>query len=132
MVGLLERIGDRVASHFQAPGDRILLLGTTTGALGGSAYWTEVRNFIGGTPPPVDLAAERALQRFLVAAAKARLLRSAHDCSDGGLAVALAEAAIGGPYAGHGRSAPGSISAPTAPEPQRMDCCSARTAPARS
>jgi phosphoribosylformylglycinamidine synthase len=99
MVGLLERIGDRVGSHFQSPGDRVLLLGTTTGALGGSAYWTEVRNFTGGTPAAVDLAAERGLQRFLVAAAKARLLRSAHDCSAGGLAVTLAEATMGGPYA---------------------------------
>jgi phosphoribosylformylglycinamidine synthase subunit PurL len=99
MVGLLERIGDRVVSHFQSPGDRVLLFGTTTGALGGSAYWTEVRDFAGGAPAAVDLAAERALQQFLVAAAKAHLLRSAHDCSTGGLAVTLAEAAMGGPYA---------------------------------
>jgi phosphoribosylformylglycinamidine synthase len=47
----------------------------------------------------VDLDAEARLQRFLVAAAKQKLLKSAHDCSQGGLAVALAEAAIGGPYA---------------------------------
>jgi phosphoribosylformylglycinamidine synthase II len=99
MVGLLERIGDRVVSHFQSSGDRILLLGTTTGALGGSAYWTDIRDFTGGAPAAVDLAAERALQQFLVAAARAHLLRSAHDCSTGGLAVTLAEAAMGGPYA---------------------------------
>jgi phosphoribosylformylglycinamidine synthase len=53
----------------------------------------------------VDLDAELRLQQFLVAAAERRLLRSAHDCSDGGLAVALAEAAIGGPYV------PGSLGA---------------------
>jgi phosphoribosylformylglycinamidine synthase len=50
-------------------------------------------------PPPVDLTAERALQEVLIAAAEARLLRSAHDLSDGGLAVALAECCMGGPWA---------------------------------
>jgi len=58
--------------------------------------------FIGGQAPPVDLEHEARLQRFLVASAEARLLRSAHDCSEGGLAVALAESAIGGPYADRG------------------------------
>ncbi len=99
MVGLLEKLDQKVGSHFQRPGDRILLLGTTAGVLGGSAYWTHVRDFTGGTPAPVDLKAEAALQKFLVAAARQKLLRSAHDCSTGGLGVALAEAAIGGPYA---------------------------------
>jgi len=98
MIGLLHDAGQRVPSHFQREGDVILIAGTTTGALGGSAYWAEVLDFVGGTPPAVDLAAERALQRFLVAAARAGLLRSAHDCSEGGLAVAIAEAAIGGPW----------------------------------
>jgi phosphoribosylformylglycinamidine synthase subunit PurL len=104
MVGLLERVADRVPSHFAGPGDEILVLGATRGDLGGSAYWAEVRDFIGGRPAPVDLEAERRLQALLVAAAPRRLLRSAHDCSDGGLLVALAEAAIGGAYApgGHG------------------------------
>ena len=100
MVGLLEQLDHRVGSHFQAPGDRIVLLGgTPSGQLGGSAYWTCVRDFVGGTQPPVDLEAEHRLQRYLVAAARQHLHRSAHDCSTGGLAVALAEAAMGGPYA---------------------------------
>ncbi len=99
MVGLLERVADRVPSHFAAPGDEILVLGATRGELGGSAYWAEVRDFVGGQPAPVDLDAERRLQQLLVAAARRRLLRSAHDCSEGGLLVALAEAAIGGAYA---------------------------------
>ena len=55
------------------------------GQLGGSAYWAEVYDFIGGRPARVDLEAERCLQRLLVAAAAQRLLRSAHDCSEGGL-----------------------------------------------
>ncbi len=102
MVGLLRRAEDRVPSHFQATGDRIVLVGPTAGALGGSAYWAELCDFVGGEAPVVDLEHEARLQQFLVSAAAARLLRSAHDCSEGGLAVALAEAAIGGPYAAHG------------------------------
>ncbi|MBL8978151.1 MAG: phosphoribosylformylglycinamidine synthase subunit PurL [Gemmatimonadetes bacterium] len=100
MVGLLEQLDHKVGSHFQAPGDRIVLLGgASSGRLGGSAYWTYVRDFVGGEQPTVNLEAEAALQQFLVAAARRRLLRSAHDCATGGLAVALAEAAMGGPYA---------------------------------
>jgi phosphoribosylformylglycinamidine synthase len=98
MVGLLEDAAARIPSGFQEPGDLIAILGRTDGHLGGSYYWSVVRDFLGGPPPPCDLSAERRLQDFLVGAAKARLLRSAHDCSDGGLAVAVAEAAVGGPY----------------------------------
>jgi len=100
MVGVLDPVTDRVPSHFSEAGDAVVILGTTTGALGGSAYWSELYGFVGGQPARVDLAAERKLQLLLVAAARRDLLRSAHDCAEGGLAVALAEAAIGGPYAG--------------------------------
>ena len=100
MVGLLRDVTRAVPSHFRAAGDRIVLLGDGAGHLGGSSYWEVVRGFVGGPPPPVDLAAEARLQRLLVAAAERRWLRSAHDCADGGLAVALAEACIGAPYAG--------------------------------
>ncbi|MEP6589575.1 MAG: phosphoribosylformylglycinamidine synthase subunit PurL [Gemmatimonadota bacterium] len=99
MVGLLPDITTAVPSHFSVEGDAILLLGGTTGHLGGSAYWAEVLDATVGAPPPVDLAAERQLQEVLIAGAAQRLLRSAHDLSDGGLAVALAECCIGGPWA---------------------------------
>jgi phosphoribosylformylglycinamidine synthase II len=99
MVGLLHDVHQAVPSHFRATGDAILLLGTTRGHLGGSAYWAEVLDCVGGPPPPIDLDAERHLQDFLVAAAAAGLLVSAHDLSDGGLAVGLAECCIGGPWA---------------------------------
>jgi phosphoribosylformylglycinamidine synthase len=105
MVGLLQRVADRVPSHFAAPGDEILVLGATRGELGGSAYWTELCDFIGGRPARVDLDAERRLQQLLVASAGRRLLRSAHDCSEGGLLVAVAEAAMGGAYAAEGLGA---------------------------
>jgi phosphoribosylformylglycinamidine synthase len=105
MVGLLPRVADRVPGHFRQPTDTIIVLGATRGELGGSAYWAEVLNFVGGQPARIDLDAEVRLQRLLAAAARARLLRSAHDCSEGGLAVAVAEAAIGGPYAARGLGA---------------------------
>jgi len=103
MVGLLERLEFRIPSHFRNPGDRIVLVGDPGAqALGGSAYWAYLARFVGGEQPRVDLDAEHALQRFLVEAARQQLHRSAHDCSAGGLAVALAEAALGGPYSMHG------------------------------
>ena len=105
MVGLLPNIEDRVVSYFDSAQDEVFILGQTSGILGGSAYWAEVCDFVGGYQPAVDLEAEVRLQRFLVAAAGRKLLRSAHDCSEGGLAVALAEAVIGGPYV------PGSLGA---------------------
>jgi phosphoribosylformylglycinamidine synthase len=99
MVGLLDNVQHAVPSHFRASGDAILLLGSTHGHLGGSAYWAEVLDCVGGPPPPIDLGAERALQEVLIAAAREGLLVSAHDLSDGGLAVAAAECCIGGPWA---------------------------------
>jgi phosphoribosylformylglycinamidine synthase len=105
MIGLLPRVEDRVGSYFDSPGDEVFILGQTSGILGGSAYWAEVCDFVGGDAPAVDLEAELRLQRLLAAAVERRLLRSAHDCSEGGLAVALAEAVIGGPYV------PGSLGA---------------------
>jgi phosphoribosylformylglycinamidine synthase II len=98
MVGLLERVECAVPSHARASGDRVVVLGSTRAELGGSAYWEVVGRFSGGEPPQVDLEAERRLIDWLVTAAARGLVHSAHDCSDGGLGVALAEIAMGGPY----------------------------------
>jgi len=98
MVGLLEDVSRFVGAHFQHPGDAIVLLGTTKGHLGASSYWAHVLDTTAGDAPPVDLAVERLLVDLLVDAAGKGLVASAHDLSDGGLAVALAEACIGGPY----------------------------------
>jgi phosphoribosylformylglycinamidine synthase len=105
MVGLLSDVRQRVPSHFQSDSDVIFVAGATSGELGGSALWAELLDFVGGTQPAVDLKAEFALQQFLVAGAETGLIRSAHDCSEGGLGVTLAEAAIGGAWALHGRGA---------------------------
>jgi phosphoribosylformylglycinamidine synthase subunit PurL len=98
MLGLLTRVERATPSHARADGDAIVVLGETRAELGGSAYWEAVFGFLGGDPPRVDLGAERRLVDALVAASERGLLRSAHDCSHGGLGVALAEVAMGGPY----------------------------------
>jgi phosphoribosylformylglycinamidine synthase len=102
MVGLLDRVDRAVPSHARAAGDVVLVLGETTAELGGSALWDACGGFVGGRPPVVDLARERRLVEFLGAAATRGRLRSAHDCSQGGLGVTLAEVAMGGPYADAG------------------------------
>ncbi|MGH7568637.1 MAG: phosphoribosylformylglycinamidine synthase subunit PurL [Gemmatimonadales bacterium] len=98
MVGVVPRANRAVPSHARAPGDAVIVLGETRAELGASAYWEAVLGVVCGEPPRVDLAVERRLVEFLVAAAERGLLRSAHDCSQGGLGVALAEVALGGPY----------------------------------
>ncbi len=94
VVGLLEHADRVVSRRFQEPGDAILLLGEGHGELGGSEYLKVIHDLVRGMPPALDLAAERALQALLVTLAGERLVRSAHDCSDGGLAVAVAESAF--------------------------------------
>jgi len=98
MVGLLPQVDRAVPSHAQAVGDVVFVLGETRAELGGSQLWEAVHGFVGGAPPRVDLAVERRLVDYLVAAAARGLVCSAHDCSQGGLGVALAEVAMGGPY----------------------------------
>jgi len=91
VIGLLEHADRVVTRRFQAAGDVVLLLGEGRGELGGSEYLKLADGSVRGTPPVLDLDAERALQALLVDLAEGRLVRSAHDCSDGGLAVTLAE-----------------------------------------
>ena len=87
MVGLLERGGRPGAEPLSTRrATRSFILGATQGELGGSAYWAEVCDFVGGVPARWISTPSVRLQRFLVAAAQRRLLRSAHDCSEGGLA----------------------------------------------
>jgi len=98
MIGVLPRVDRAVPSHARATGDVIFVLGETRAELGGSAFWETCLAFAGGQPPRVDLDTERRLIELLVTGAERGLFRSAHDCSHGGLAVALAEVAMGGPY----------------------------------
>jgi phosphoribosylformylglycinamidine synthase subunit PurL len=91
IVGLLEHADRVLTRRFQGAGDVIVLLGESRGELGGSEYLKMAYDLVRGMPPALDLAAERALQMLMVKLADARVIRSANDCSDGGLAVALAE-----------------------------------------
>jgi phosphoribosylformylglycinamidine synthase subunit PurL len=91
VVGLLEHADRVVGRRFRESGDAIVLLGADRGELGGSEYLKVVHNLVRGVPPALDLEAERALQTLLVTLADEGLARSAHDCSDGGLAVTVAE-----------------------------------------
>jgi phosphoribosylformylglycinamidine synthase II len=95
MVGLLDDAARAVPMAFVGEGDVILLAGAEPSLddLGGSEYVGLARGIVAGKPH-VDLDAEARLQRFLVDAAATGLLRSAHDISAGGLAVALAESCI--------------------------------------
>jgi phosphoribosylformylglycinamidine synthase len=96
MLGLLE-VGLPIPSAFQAEGDVVALLGDMTAdpaALGGSTYLAALHLTVAGRPPRLNLSRERAVQRLTLHAGKRGLLRSAHDCSDGGLGVALAECSL--------------------------------------
>jgi phosphoribosylformylglycinamidine synthase len=93
MLGVIDDVADRTPSGFAHCGDAIVLLGTTRDELDGSA-WAGLFDRLGGQPPRPDFEAEKALAAVLVAAAKQRLLSSAHDLADGGLAMALVESCL--------------------------------------
>jgi phosphoribosylformylglycinamidine synthase subunit PurL len=94
VLGLLEDAAAAVRAGFPRPGLDVWLLGETRAELGGSAWQRLAGAPLEGRPPSLDLAAELALQRLLVELAGRGLLASAHDLSDGGLAVALVEATL--------------------------------------
>ena len=96
MVGLIDGRAP-TPSAFQAEGDVVALLGpwrADVSDLGGSTLLAALCDTVAGRPPRLDLEQEQALQRLTLDAIAAGLIRSAHDCSDGGLAVALAECCI--------------------------------------
>ncbi len=101
MVGLVEDIERVVGLGWRQPGDAVLLLGVAPDeqgddrlGLAGSSYQMLVSGVLAGRPPRVDFELERGVQQLLRQAIDAGLLASAHDSSDGGLAVALAESSI--------------------------------------
>ena len=95
MVGVLEEVERAVPSHFRRAGDRLLLLGEDRGEFGGSAYLRLLHGVERGRPPAVDLEREARLTKLLRLLAARGELTACHDLSDGGLAVALAEACFG-------------------------------------
>jgi phosphoribosylformylglycinamidine synthase subunit PurL len=96
MVGVLDDVSRATRAAFRTEGDRILLLGVNREEIGGSEYLYRTRDgLVAGPAPVVDLLAERQLQRAVLAMNAAGIVRSAHDCAEGGLATALAESAVG-------------------------------------
>ena len=94
MVGLVESLAHVTRAPFSTDGDAIVLLGENTDELGGSEYLQRIHDVVAGAPPRCDLVAERALIDALLESIREGAVRSAHDCADGGLAVALAECAM--------------------------------------
>ena len=92
VVGLIEDASTVIRRAFQSADDTIVMLGDSRNELGGSEYLQVVHRLIRGVPPVLDLKREAALQRLLVEGVAKGLIRSAHDCAEGGLAVTLAEA----------------------------------------
>lgn len=96
MLGLMDDYRLRLPAVFPRAGLAVYLLGETFAELGGSEFSEVVLGAISGRPPALDLAKERALHDLLFDAARNDVVTSAHDCADGGVAIAMAEAAIGG------------------------------------
>ena len=96
VLGVHDDVRRRVRSGFTALGDNIVLLGETRPEFGGSLWAWLVHGHLGGLPPKADLDVERRLAEVLVSASSEGLIESAHDLSDGGLAVALAESCLAG------------------------------------
>ena len=91
VVGLIDDASRVLTRAFQGSGDAVILLGEDRGELGGSEYLKVIHGLVRGDAPALDLQREAALLKLVTGAAAAGLLRSAHDCSDGGIAVTLAE-----------------------------------------
>lgn len=97
MVGLIEDFHHTMTQWFKQEGDDIILLGSSREDLGGSEYLKIVHAREQGSPPYLNLDTEKALHDCLLSLIRSGLLQSAHDCSEGGLAVTLSESCISGP-----------------------------------
>ena len=97
MVGLIDDTERSMTQWFKQEGDDIILLGSSREDLGGSEYLKVVHAREQGSPPYLSLNTEKTLHDCLLSLIRDGLLQSAHDCSEGGVAVALAESCISGP-----------------------------------
>jgi phosphoribosylformylglycinamidine synthase len=95
-VGLVPDIAVMATVALKAEGDALLLIGEERGHLGQSLYQRDVVGHAEGAPPPVDLAREKAAGDLVRSLVRARDVTAVHDCSDGGLWVAVAEMALAG------------------------------------
>ena len=95
-VGVLEDVEKCVGMGFRNVGDTVVLLGQCLDEIGGSEYLATIHNLEAGLPPRLDLPTELNVQKVTLEAIREGVVKSAHDCSDGGLAIALAECCITG------------------------------------
>ncbi|TWP39086.1 phosphoribosylformylglycinamidine synthase subunit PurL [Leekyejoonella antrihumi] len=94
VLGVLDDVSRHASSGWQQTGEPVYLLGEARDELDGSQWSAVVHQHLGGTPPQVDLRAEKGLAEALREAVAGGAISSAHDVSDGGLGVALAESAM--------------------------------------
>jgi phosphoribosylformylglycinamidine synthase len=94
MVGVIDDVERHCSAGFTHDGDVIALVGALRAELGGSEYQAVFTGVNVGPRPELDMALELRVQRFVLEAVRAGLLRSVHDCAAGGLAVALAECCL--------------------------------------
>ncbi|MGE0469876.1 MAG: phosphoribosylformylglycinamidine synthase subunit PurL [Nitrospira sp.] len=97
MVGLIEDSERTMTQWFKAEGDDVFLLGSSREDLGGTEYLKVVHAREQGSPPYLSMEREKALHECVLSLIQDGLLQSAHDCSEGGLAVTLAECCMSGP-----------------------------------
>lgn len=96
MVGLIEDLSQVTTMSFKNEGDIIILLGQNKDELGGTFYLSVIHGLEAGRTPELDLKLEKLVQQTALEMIKKGLIKSAHDCSEGGLAVALAECCLAG------------------------------------
>lgn len=98
MLGLIDDVSTIVGKGFTAEGDVVALLGWHRSELGGSEYQKVIQGRITGDAPWIDINEEVRLQKILLSSIRKGIVRAAHDCSEGGLAVAVAEMAMSGEH----------------------------------
>jgi phosphoribosylformylglycinamidine synthase len=94
VLGVIDDVARRIPSGWQDDGNNLYLLGTTYDELDGSAWAKDIHDHLGGTPPKLDLKKEKQLAELIHGASIQGLIESAHDLSEGGLAVAVIEASL--------------------------------------
>jgi phosphoribosylformylglycinamidine synthase len=96
MVGLIGNMANRLTIGFPAEGLAVVMVGDTKDELGGSEYLKRIHGLVAGKPPSLDLRMEKSVQATCIEAIRLGLIQSAHDCSEGGAAVALLECCCAG------------------------------------
>jgi phosphoribosylformylglycinamidine synthase subunit PurL len=94
MVGVIDDVARRCTAGFHGDDDLVGLVGPVAAELDGSEYQRLAHGVNAGAPPVLDLELERRVQAFVIEAIGAGLLHSAHDCAEGGIAIALAESCL--------------------------------------